>query len=101
MSPGTSCATHTSHPNATDGKTRTTLDPGVELGLVEPGLEMAAVELAQELELALLPRQADVIGRSQVGDRLGSIVQPCPLADRRDEAFGTRLTRRFALPKTV
>ena len=50
MSPGTSCATHTSHPNATDGKTRTTLDPGVELGLVEPGLEMAAVELAQELE---------------------------------------------------
>ena len=70
MSPGTSCAAHTGRPIATAGKTRITLDPGIELGLVEPGLEMAAVELAQELELALLPRQADVIGRSQEGNRL-------------------------------
>ena len=62
------------------------LDPGVELGLVGPRREMAAVEPVQQLELALLPRRADLGGRRQVGDRLGAALEPRPLVDRRHEA---------------
>ena len=61
-------------------------DAGLQLGLLRmPGREVA-VEPIEQIELALLAAAADLIGRSQMRDRLLALGQPRALVHRRNEA---------------